>query len=119
MYLVKQLQGVIAPAGAPWTPRGNPALRRFVNQLVLEEESDQGPFGPPGEPVYASHFEPCCQAMTEVGADGEAPLRFARVAEAKGLEAGPARGPRPTGSLRPPGPYLGLGCTEARRHTGT
>jgi hypothetical protein len=37
MSLVKYLQRHIAPAEIPWMPRGDPALRYFINQVVLEE----------------------------------------------------------------------------------
>jgi hypothetical protein len=36
MSLLKYLQNVVAPAGAPWLPVGDPMLRRFINELVLE-----------------------------------------------------------------------------------
>jgi hypothetical protein len=74
MSLIKYLQRHIAPVEVPWTPRGDPALRFFMNQLVLEEESDSAP-GPDG-PNYGSHFEYYLAAMREVGADTEPAMRF-------------------------------------------
>lgn len=65
MSLVKYLQSKLAPANAPWTPVGDGSVRRFINELVLEEESDET--GVPGE--YSSHFELYQRAMTEVGCD--------------------------------------------------
>lgn len=41
MSVVKYLQQQIAPSAYPWKPRGHPSVRYFINQLVLEEESDQ------------------------------------------------------------------------------
>lgn len=85
MSIIKYLQGHIAPTSLPWHPVGDPAVRYFINQLVLEEESDSAP-SPDGSPRYASHFELYCEAMSEIGADGEAPKRLlARLAD-EGLE---------------------------------
>jgi hypothetical protein len=86
MSLIKYLQRHIAPIQVPWMPRGNPSLRYFINQLVLEEESDTAP-GPGGEPLYGSHFEYYCRAMEEIGADGERPLRFLDKVREDGLDA--------------------------------
>lgn len=87
MSLVKSLQGALAPARVPWTPRADAGLRRFINQLVLEEESDELPPGPGGEVTYASHFELYCQALGEIGGDPDAPLRFVAEVEANGVAA--------------------------------
>ena len=67
MSLVKSLQSVVAPPGCPWLPARNTALRRFINELVLEEESDRAP-SDGGTPRFTSHFELYCAAMREVGA---------------------------------------------------
>jgi hypothetical protein len=67
MSLLKDLQQRVAPAGAPWLPVGDPMLRRFVNELVLEEETDEAPT-PDGRKSYASHFELYLAAMDDVGA---------------------------------------------------
>jgi hypothetical protein len=85
MSLVKYLQGHIAPTTVPWMPQGDPNLRFFINQLVLEEESDQVPH--PEGPRYASHFESYLDAMTEVGADTDPPRRFLGLVRAQGLDA--------------------------------
>jgi hypothetical protein len=69
MSLAKTLQQAVAPAGAPWVPVGSPLLRRFINEIVLEEESDEGLPDVDGRKTYLSHFELYCQAMREVGAD--------------------------------------------------
>lgn len=68
MSLLKDLQQRVAPAGAPWMPVGDPLLRRFINELVLEEETDEAPT-PDGRKGYASHFELYLAAMGDVGAD--------------------------------------------------
>jgi Protein of unknown function (DUF3050) len=86
MCLIKYLQQRIAPIQVPWIPSGDPSLRYFINQLVLEEESDSIP-GTGPEPQYGSHFELYCRAMDEIGADGSRPWRFLeRVAE-EGIDA--------------------------------
>ena len=40
MSLLKYIQSVVAPTKYPWLPQGDPSVRRFINELVLEEESD-------------------------------------------------------------------------------
>jgi len=85
MSLVKYLQGHIAPARVPWMPEGDPALRYFINQLVLGEESDTAP-GPGGNVSYGSHFEHYCKAMDDIGADGDMPRRFLELVREKGID---------------------------------
>jgi len=43
MSLLKDLQATLAPARHRWAPTANAASRRFINEIVLEEESDLGP----------------------------------------------------------------------------
>lgn len=71
MSLIKYLQQQVAPIECPWRPQGDPSVRRFINELVLEEESDEVPNG-----THGSHFELYCLAMQEVGADTRTVLRF-------------------------------------------
>lgn len=85
MSLIKYLQRHIAPIQVPWEPQGDPALRYFINQLVLEEESDTAP-GPAGKPTYGSHFEYYLSAMSEIGADADKPRRFLELMREKGLD---------------------------------
>jgi len=84
MSLTKYLQQRIAPVEVPWMPRGEPQLRRFINQLVLEEESDTAD-GPGDSLAYGSHFEHYCNAMTEIGADGQMPWRFLELVRERGV----------------------------------
>jgi hypothetical protein len=86
MSLIKYLQGQIAPTSVPWMPIGDGGVRYFINQLVLEEESDVVP-GPNGAVEHASHFELYCRAMSEIGADGELPRRFLDLVKTQGLDA--------------------------------
>jgi hypothetical protein len=85
MSLLKTLQQAVAPAGAPWAPVGSPMLRRFINEIVLEEESDEGLPDASGNKTYASHFELYCQAMCEVGADDGAPRAFVAAVQRDGI----------------------------------
>lgn len=85
MSLIKYLQGKIAPVQVPWMPGEDPTLRYFINQLVLEEESDSAPTKD-GEVQYASHFEYYCGAMAEIGADSGAPLRFLDMVREQGVD---------------------------------
>tara|TARA_Y100000588_G_scaffold15380_1_gene16476 strand:+ start:5675 stop:6427 length:753 start_codon:yes stop_codon:yes gene_type:complete len=82
MSLLKRLQAAVAPAHAPWMPAGNANLRRFINDIVREEECDELPAG-----GHASHFEMYETAMYEVGADTAGADAFLDVVRASGLEA--------------------------------
>ncbi len=100
MSVVKFLQNEIAPTRYPWKPLGHPSVRYFINQLVLEEESDLGLPAPDGSTTYASHFELYCHAMREVGADPAGPLRFVDAAATQGIQAALALGIAPKASHR-------------------
>ena len=82
MSLLKYLQSVIAPAQYPWVPMGDASVRRFINELVLEEESDQ--IHVEGE--FSSHFELYQRSMLEIGADTDPIAAFVSKAETKGVE---------------------------------
>ncbi|MDT8448370.1 MAG: DUF3050 domain-containing protein [bacterium] len=82
MSLVKTIQGVIAPHGYPWSPHKNPMIQRFINEMVLEEETDTLPDGK----GYLSHYEMYLKAMEEVGASTTKVREFARIAKMKGFE---------------------------------
>jgi hypothetical protein len=73
MSLLKELQHYLAPSRSPWTPVNllpdHARYCRFINDIVIEEECDQGLPGVDGEITYASHYELYLQGMKEVGAD--------------------------------------------------
>lgn len=85
MSLIKYLQHEVAPARWPWTPGQDASVQRFINELVLEEETDQAAPGQEGE--FSSHFMLYIGAMREVGADAARPLQFIRKIEESGLES--------------------------------
>lgn len=64
MSLLKRLQQGVTSVTVPWLPYPNPEYTRFVNEIVLGEESDED-----GQGGYISHFELYLQAMEEAGAD--------------------------------------------------
>lgn len=66
MSLVKYLQNEVAPSRAPWLPSNNARVQRFINDVVLEEESDEGIPLEDGTKTYTSHFNLYTQAMEEV-----------------------------------------------------
>lgn len=74
MSLVKYLQGQFAPTTTPWMPHGNPEIRRFINDIVLEEESDEGLPDANGNTTYTSHFELYTLAMEEVKVGSSKPI---------------------------------------------
>lgn len=91
MSLLKYLQHRLAPAAFPWVPTGSQAVRRFINEITLEEESDEGLPGVDGDKTHASHFELYCEAMREIGADSDPVLAFVAAVRREGLQAGLAR----------------------------
>jgi hypothetical protein len=72
MSLIKFLQQAVAPVRYPWTPQRDGNVVRFINELVLEEESDEAPSGD----GFCSHFELYLAAMEEIGADTAAARAF-------------------------------------------
>ena len=83
MSLIKYLQSVVAPTRFPWTPRGDGNVRRFINELVLEEESDETMV--PGE--HSSHFELYQKAMQEIGASIEVSSAFIEQVQHTGIDS--------------------------------
>jgi hypothetical protein len=73
MSLLKALQRAVTCVEVPWMPEGNPSVRRFVNEIVLGEESDED-----GRKGFLSHFELYYEAMKECGADTEPIETFLR-----------------------------------------
>jgi hypothetical protein len=63
MSLLKSLQRSQTSVEIPWRPRPNPITARFINEIVLSEESDED-----GAGGYISHFELYRSAMKECGA---------------------------------------------------
>ncbi len=87
MSLVKYLQNHIAPSKTPWGVVASKNSRRFINSIVLEEESDIGLPDANGNQTYASHFEMYCEAMSEVRAGFENARKFSSAVSRHGFEA--------------------------------
>ncbi|MBC8369495.1 MAG: DUF3050 domain-containing protein [Planctomycetes bacterium] len=64
MCLLKTLQSKLTCVEQIWTPTPNSKLRRFINEITLDEESDYDRHGAP-----LSHFEMYLDAMRSAGAD--------------------------------------------------
>jgi Protein of unknown function (DUF3050) len=86
MSLIKFIQGAVAPVNVPWLPAGDAAVRRFINELVMEEESDEAP-ACLGGGSHTSHVELYCRGMKEVGADNSGFLHFISRVKGEGIQA--------------------------------
>lgn len=84
MTLVKALQRQLTGMKMPWIPPHDPHLARFVNEIVLGEESDED-----GRGGYSSHFELYREAMRECGADATAIDQFTHLLQC-GVSPAPA-----------------------------
>jgi hypothetical protein len=62
MSMLKSLQRALTSVDLPWVPTAHPVSRRFINEIVLGEESDEY------EGRSLSHFEIYLEAMRRAGA---------------------------------------------------
>jgi hypothetical protein len=71
MSLLKSLQNSLTCIGVPWMPNSNSNTARFINEIVLAEETDIDKDG-----LFKSHFDMYIDAMQEIGADTNQILSF-------------------------------------------
>ena len=106
--LLKALQRIVTCVEVPWLPTADPEARRLVNEIVLDEESDEAPRG-----GHLSHFELYLQAMEECGAD-EGPIQvfLGDLRDGRQLREALAR------PVLPPGVAAFVGTTMAIAESG-
>lgn len=80
MSLTKSLQKEFAPSENIWLPPRDNSLARFINEIVLCEESDETYDG-----RNMSHFEMYCLAMAEIKANSDMPQAFIHLVRTNGL----------------------------------
>jgi hypothetical protein len=84
MSLAKSLQHAICPSGNLWTPsRLQRRCGRFINEIILAEESDLAPFGQ----ASTSHFDLYLMSMAELGADTQLISAFIEQVKQLGQQA--------------------------------
>ena len=71
MSLLKALQTLLTCTSSPWKPVGDSKIRRLINSIVLEEESDVDADDNP-----SSHYEMYLDAMKQCGANTEPVEKF-------------------------------------------
>jgi hypothetical protein len=64
MCLLKSLQQRLTVLSVPWFPAVNTQAARFINEIVVAEESDEAQGG-----GFISHYEMYLEAMRQVGAN--------------------------------------------------
>lgn len=62
--LLKALQRAVTCVEVPWLPTADAEARHLINSIVLDEESDESPWG-----GHLSHYELYYRSMQECGAD--------------------------------------------------
>jgi hypothetical protein len=83
MSLLKTLQVRLCCVGVPWLPAADPQATRFINEIVLAEESDED-----GQGGYLSHFGLYLRSMTRCGPT-PAPSTGSWVKSARGVPSPP------------------------------
>ena len=114
--LLKAMQQRLTCTSIPWVPTPDPEARRLVNEIVLDEESDELPEG-----GAASHFELYLEGMRAAGADTgpiDRMIEALRTAKAPQVEQPAATGGGAGPQVGQPAATVGEVVAEAMQTAG-
>jgi hypothetical protein len=114
--LLKAMQQRLTCTTIPWVPTPDPEARRLVNEIVLDEESDELPEG-----GAASHFELYLEGMRAAGADTgpiDRMIEALRTAKAPQVEKPAATVSGAGSQVGQPAATVGEVVAEAMRNAG-
>lgn len=82
LILAKRVQRIVSPTSNFWKPNQDPKLRRFINEIMISEESDDL-----GDGIFMSHCDMYIKAMREINASTDDFFKFQNKLTAKNFQS--------------------------------